>query len=192
MNCTTPSAPDWSNSPIHPNDAVPNLTVRDRVFIAGRLPADSSILEQGRPRSRLSGPEIKYFERAERARARHYQCVRMAAWAGEVEVATFLHATIRGRMLFVEFVATVMPGILAEYHEIDTYERLDAGTVLGRWAGRSSTWSASRPHRWLSSGRPVTDPAVLPGVRGGPTHQSTADVRLRLSAERPGIGDRLR
>ena len=121
---------------LHPDDAIPHLTVRDRVFIAGRLPVSSPYLEQGRPRFRLSGPEIKYFERAERGRSRHYQCVRMAAWAGEVEVTTFLHATIRGRMLFVEFVATVMPGILAAYHEIDTYERLDAGTVL-RSLGRS-------------------------------------------------------
>jgi hypothetical protein len=119
------------------DEVIPHLSVRDRVFLAGRLPVNSPFLDHGQPRYRLSESEVKDVQRTERGRLRHYQCVRMAAWDGELEVTTFLHASQRGEMLFVEFVATVVPGIRSEYHRIDTYDRLDTATTL-RAAGRAA------------------------------------------------------
>ena len=118
------------------DEVVPHLSVRDRVFVAGTLPINSPFLDQGQPLSRLSEPEIKEVQRTVRGRLRHYQSVRMAAWGGELEVTTFLHATQRGRMLYVEFIATVVPGIRSAYHRIDTYDRLDAAAAV-RAAGRA-------------------------------------------------------
>jgi hypothetical protein len=118
------------------DEVIPHLSVRDRVFLAGRLPINSPFLDHGYPRSRVSEAEIKDVQRTPRGRFRHYQSVRMAAWDGELEVTTFVHAAHRGRMLFVEFVATVMPGIKPAYHRIDTYDRLDGAAILGA-AGRA-------------------------------------------------------
>ena len=113
------------------DEVIPHLSVRDRVFLAGRLPMNSPFLDHGYPRHRLSDAEIKEVQRTPRGRLRHYQSVRMSAWDGEVEVTTFVHAAHRGRMLFVEFVATVMPSIQSAYHRIDTYDRLDGSAILG-------------------------------------------------------------
>ncbi len=118
------------------DEVVPHLSVRDRVFVSGKLPINSPFLDQGQPRYRLSEPEIKDVQRTVRGRLRHYQSVRMAAWGGELEVTTFLHATQRGRMLYVEFIATVVPSIRSAYHRIDTYDRLDAAATV-RAAGRA-------------------------------------------------------
>ncbi|WP_375433420.1 hypothetical protein [uncultured Friedmanniella sp.] len=112
------------------DDVMPHLSVRDRVFVAGRLPTTSEYLFQGRPLSRLFPEQVRQVGHTERGRVRHYQAVRMAAWNGELEVTTFLHASQRGRMLFIEFVATVMPGIRPAYRRIDTYDRFDVGAKL--------------------------------------------------------------
>ena len=114
-----------------PDEVIPHLSVRDRVFLAGRLPFDSQFLDRGYPRYRLSEAEVKDVQSAPRGRLRHYQSVRMAAWEGEVEVTTFVHVSRRGGMLFVEFVATAMPGIQPAYHRIDTYDRMDVGAIFG-------------------------------------------------------------
>jgi hypothetical protein len=114
-----------------PDEVIPHLSVRDRVFLAGRLPFNSQFLDRGYPRYRLSEAEINDIQRAPRGRLRHYQSVRMAAWEGELEVTTFVHVSRRGGMLFVEFVATAMPGIQPAYHRIDTYDRMDLGAIFG-------------------------------------------------------------
>ena len=131
------------------DEVIPHLSVRDRVFLAGRLPINSPFLDHGYPRNRLSEAETKEVLRTPRGRLRHYQSVRMAAWDGEVEVTTFVHAAHRGRMLFVEFVATVMPGIRSAYHRIDTYDRLDGAAILGA-AGRAAVDVIRSPLAFLA------------------------------------------
>ena len=111
-------------------EVVPHLSVHDHVFVAGRLPATSGYVEGGRPRYHLTSDERIWLQHSERGRVRHYQAVRLSAWSGELEVTVFVHLAVRGRMLFAEFVATVIPGIRSAYHRIDTYDRLDATAVL--------------------------------------------------------------
>ena len=109
---------------------VANLSIRDRVFLAGRLPQGSPYLEGDRPRPRLTDTELKHLESGVRGRTRHYQTVRMSAWGGELDVTVFLYITVRGGMLYAEFVATVLPGLHSAYRSIDTYDRLDVRTVM--------------------------------------------------------------
>ena len=119
------------------DQVVPHLSVRDRVFLAGRLPINSPFLDRGYPRiSSVRRRDRKTCKALPAGVLRHYQSVRMAAWEGDVEVTTFVHASQRGRMLFIEFVATGMPGIRSAYHRIDTYDRLDATAIFGA-AGRA-------------------------------------------------------
>lgn len=137
------------------DEVVPQLSVRDRVFIAGRLPPNSPFLDRGLPRYRLREDEMKQLQRHERGPVRHYQTVRMAAWGGEVEVTTFVYATVRGRMLYVEFIATLVPGIWSKYHSIDTYDRLDA----------SATWRAAVKAVVDVIGSPLAMMSVLQAAR---------------------------
>jgi hypothetical protein len=112
------------------DEVVPHLSVHDHVFVAGRLPAHSGYVAGGQPRSHLTSEERLQLQHTERGRVRHYQTVRLSAWSGELEVTIFVHLAVRGRMLFAEFVATVVPGIRSAYHRIDTYDQLDATAVL--------------------------------------------------------------
>jgi hypothetical protein len=109
-------------------EAISQLAVEDRVFVAGLLPRGSRYLEGERPRQHVDADEVRRVARAERGRVRHYLCVRMLAWQSELEVTAFVHLSTRGGMLYVEFVATVQPGISADYRRVDTYERLDLRT----------------------------------------------------------------
>ena len=111
-------------------EVVPHLSVHDHVFVAGRLPATSRFVQGGQPRSSITSEERAELQHSERGRVRHYQAIRLSAWSGELEVTIFVHLAVRGRMLFAEFVATVVPGIRSEYHRIDTFERLDTASVL--------------------------------------------------------------
>ena len=111
------------------DEVVPHLSVHDHVFVAGRLPPTSPFVHANQPRYQLSADERTHLQHSERGRVRHYQSVRISAWSGELEVTVFVHAAVRGRILFVEFVATMVPGIRAAYHRIDTYDRVDAATA---------------------------------------------------------------
>ena len=114
-----------------PHERIHQLSVQDRVFVAGILPAGSPFLdERRRPVFRLHPSAIEAVDRAERGEVRHYQTVRMAAWRGELEVTGFLYVAVRGGMLFVEFVATQLPSLRPRYHAIDTYERFNARVGL--------------------------------------------------------------
>ncbi len=114
-----------------PHERINRLSVQDRVFVAGLLPPDSPFLdERRRPLFRLPQDGVEAIDRAERGQVRHYQTLRMAAWHGEMEVTTFLYIGVRGDMLFVEFVATELPGIHPTYHQIDGYKRLGPGVGL--------------------------------------------------------------
>ena len=151
---------------LQPHERIPYLSVRDRVFVSGTLPPNSPFLDQGRPRTTLSQYDMSVLEGAERGPVRHYQAVRMAAWDGEVEVTTFVHVALRGRTLYVEFVATLLPGIDPRFHKVDTYERLDASATIGA-AARSFLDLGRAPFAVLRSPRlrmPVSDAHSPRGV----------------------------
>ena len=116
-------------------EAISQLVVEDRVFVAGLLPRGSRYLEGDRPRQHVDADEVRRVARAERGRVRHYLCVRMLAWQSELEVTAFVHLSTRGGMLYVEFVATVQPGISADYRRVDTYERLDLRNAMRALGG---------------------------------------------------------
>jgi hypothetical protein len=115
-----------------PEERVSQLSVQDRIFISGLLPPGSAFLDADRrPVTHVDAETVDAVGRGQRAQLRHYQSVRIAAWNGELEVTGFLYVAIRGGMLFVEFVSTMLPGIDRRYHAIDTMERPGAGVTLG-------------------------------------------------------------
>jgi hypothetical protein len=49
----------------------------------------------------------------------------------EISVSAFVYVAVEGRMLYVEFVATVLPPVQRRYHVIDLLGRLAPGKLLG-------------------------------------------------------------
>lgn len=117
-------------------ERITDLSIRDRVFVAGRLSPDSPYLQNGQPRDRLNEPEISEVRGTPRGKVRHFQTVRIAAWRGELDVTSFVHVSVRGGMLYAEFVATALPGLHTTYRDVDTYDHLDTTTVITA-AGRA-------------------------------------------------------
>lgn len=119
-------------------ERLPGLSVEDRLFVSGLLPPGHWALDaNGLPRTLVSPEEMRRLMTLPRGPVRHYQSVRVNSWDGEVAVTVFLHFGIEAGMLYVEFVATVLPPIKARYHAVDAYRRLTleavtdtAGTAL--------------------------------------------------------------
>jgi len=114
------------------------LSVQDRVFVSGLMPPDHPFLDRSRQRPlfRVPAAVVSEIGRRERGPERHYQTVRVSTWDGELEVTAFVHLSLRGHMLFVEFVATTLPTIAGAFHAVDRYERLN-GAAMARAATAS-------------------------------------------------------
>jgi hypothetical protein len=114
------------------------LSLQDRLFVPGLLPAGSPLLE---PRSqlpvhRVRKADMRAMERSERNRATHYLTARINAWEGELEVTVFLYFNVRGDTMYVEFVGALLPSINDRFHDVDTQRRVDGG-VVGRTIARA-------------------------------------------------------
>jgi hypothetical protein len=114
-----------------PDQRVPNVAIEDRVFVAGLMPFGHPALDmaQGAPRFLVSPPDVQSIMRGERGPIRHYQSVRITSWNGEVAVTVYAHFGIQAHMMYVEFIATVLPAIKPKYQAVDTYERLTGGAT---------------------------------------------------------------
>jgi hypothetical protein len=111
-------------------DRLPGLSVEDRVFVSGLLsPGHWALDPRGLPRTLVDPEQMRQLMTYPRGAVRHYQSVRVSSWDGEVAVTVFLHFGIQAGMLYVEFVATVLPPIKAEYHAVDAQRRLTPGGV---------------------------------------------------------------
>jgi hypothetical protein len=117
---------DLADPRLPADQRVSGLRIEDRVFLAGVLSADHPGVDR-RTRSpvyRLTRDEIRDVMHRERGALRHYQSVRVLSWEGELAVTVFAHFGLEGHLLVIEFVATVLPGILPEYRAVDQLDRL--------------------------------------------------------------------
>jgi hypothetical protein len=109
------------------------LSIRDRIYVSGMLSEGSPYLDPAThlPVTRVDWDQVLRVASGERGPERHYQVTRISAWEGEVEVSVFIYTAVQGSMLFLELVATVLPSINPDYHQIDAYQRLNGGVVAG-------------------------------------------------------------
>jgi hypothetical protein len=115
---------------------IAGLSLQDRLFAVGLLPPRHELLEEGtRPRFRVSRDQMLRLADQERNIATHYLTVRISGWNGELEVTIFLYFSIRGGMLYVEFLSAVLPPIRDAYHGVDSYERITGRVLLRNVAG---------------------------------------------------------
>lgn len=142
------------------NESIHRLDIGDHVVTRGVYrvadwkrgqPSHPMIDHAGLPRHRTRPEEIEAIARHPQGGVRHYQRVtianagqeirdtasRLIAPAEDQEALTsaFIHLAVEGRMLYTQFVVTVLPPVKAEYHVVD---RLPA------MAGSRIAWEALR------------------------------------------------
>jgi hypothetical protein len=85
-----------------PSDPPPESDISDRWFVDG--------VSQGEG----GGPGLPVTPR-------HFKCIQVRSWGGEVVRSVFLHTVIEMDTLYVEFSACLLPPILPAYHIVDPY-----------------------------------------------------------------------
>lgn len=117
-------------------ERVAGLSLQDRFFVVGLLPPGHELVhEGGEPEYWVGREQMLRLADQERNVATHYLTVRMSAWNGELEVTVFLYFSIRGGMLYIEFLSAVLPPIRDAYHVVDSYVRMNGKVVLRHAAG---------------------------------------------------------
>ena len=140
------------------NERVSALTVHDHVVGDGHCRWDSPIVDSARtmPYSEASPEAIDALIRHPAAGLRYYQraCVSDEGQAvrvrqrevigrtdQEVAVSAFIYAAVEGRMFYLEFVSTVTPPILRQYHLIDRLPKVTSSKFITKVLVHSASTS---------------------------------------------------
>lgn len=126
------------------NERLTAMTVHDHIVGLGLHRWDSPVMDQSTsvPFSEASPEAVAALIRHPQAGLRYYQRVSICdegqpVWAGQSKVidgfdqdiaaSAFVHVAVEGRMLYLEFVATVMPPVDPRWHLVDLLPRITAG-----------------------------------------------------------------
>lgn len=171
---------------------LPGLTVDDQVFVEGTL--------AGRYQDVLLAPAgsdpVRAAVTAAVSRpagaARHYLACRVASWNGEVVTTVFVHVSLQGRTLYLEFATHALVPSRAEYQLIDRPRgtgavatvRAVAAALLRLPSGLLAvTRLALAPVQLWAAVRPCQDRTVLTRSR------LFADIGAEVSAREAASGD---
>ncbi|MFG1696234.1 hypothetical protein [Nonomuraea sp. NPDC049309] len=141
---------------LRPNEGIQRLDIGDHVVMRGlftvadwtgrRLPgAHPFIGKDGLPRYQATPEEIAAITRHPQGGVRYYQRVtignagqeirdakgELVAPAAEQEALTsaFIYLAVEGRMLYTQFVVTVLPPVLDPYHVVDRLPSMNPGRI---------------------------------------------------------------
>jgi hypothetical protein len=102
--------------------AIPNLTIADRLFVSGAdIREDRNLLPDpiARPVWNVPGKALERFILSSTHRIRHYECITVVDWRGELVVSLFLRFSIRNGRLFCELSDFLLAPLKSELHRID-------------------------------------------------------------------------
>lgn len=101
-----------------------NLTIEDRVFVSGTdIRDDRALLPSllGRPSSSVSDAELRRLMVAPTHRVRHYKCIRVIDWRGELVLSLFVRFAVMNGRLFCELSRVLLTPLKPELHRIDGF-----------------------------------------------------------------------
>jgi len=103
----------------HAETRLPGLVVADQVFVEGTQagPFHDVLLDRAESR-RVQDAIAAAITRPDDV-ARHYLACRVVSWGGEVVTTVFVHVSLQGRTLYLEFSTHALLPTRAEYHIID-------------------------------------------------------------------------
>jgi hypothetical protein len=103
----------------NPETRLPGLTVEDHIFIEGTHAIPFHDILVASPGSAEVTETIKGTVDNPSDVARHYLESRVESWGGEVVTSVFVHVSLQGRTLYLEFATYALLPTRAEYHIID-------------------------------------------------------------------------
>jgi hypothetical protein len=161
----------------NPETCLPDLLVADCVFVEGTRTAGVSAALAAGPES----DEVKQAIADAIARpsgvARHYLRAQVVSWGGEVVTTVFVHVSLQGRTLYIEFATYALYPVRSEYgtHQV-------GGGHAGERAEAIGAAVVGLPARLLEIKHLASAPAILlPALRA-------ASARMPMAALRGDIG----
>jgi hypothetical protein len=127
-------APDSKPTPVEPGEmyvairnavqalGISNLTVEDRLYVQGTdIRGDLALLPNpaSRPASSVDPAVLQGMIGTSSHRVRHYQCIRVIDWRGELVVSLFLRFPIQSGRMFCEYNNFLLTPVKEELHRAD-------------------------------------------------------------------------
>jgi hypothetical protein len=114
---------------------LPGLTVTDHIFVAGTKTADlPEEIATADPTDAMADPT---------GHARHYLACQIESWDGEIVTTVYVHASIQGKMLYLEFSTWALPPTRRDFHVMDQ----PGGVGLVAYGGRLARVVGALPQR---------------------------------------------
>lgn len=110
-----------------PETRLPGLMVTDSLFVEGRY-------AMGYARELADTPNADMVRRmldSPTETARHYLTCRVESWGGDLVTTIFVHVSLQGRTLYIEFTTCGLAPTRLEYHAIDVVGRTGRMAVAG-------------------------------------------------------------
>jgi hypothetical protein len=114
----------------HPEARLPGLEVEDRVYLEGTYaPQYSHLLHLKADENINPEPDHDEISAIDEAiseivadsggAARHYLTCQVKSWGGEIVTTVFVHVSLQGRLLYLEFATYALRPTRPEYHVVD-------------------------------------------------------------------------
>jgi hypothetical protein len=173
--------------------SIDGLSVSDRLFVDGRsIRDDRRFLTHilSRPVTDVDAEAISLFEAHPEKTVRHYLCLEICDWSGELVLSNFIRLHKTGSKLFVETSSFILPPLKRQYYELDKYAPTRMVRKTFQWLVQSvivapflmlfavfTTWrTLSRPMNLMFEHR-----RHLREVRYNPLHNYGATQSIRES-----------
>lgn len=143
-------------SDVNPETRLPSLSVTDYVFVEGTRATDMGAVLAAEPDSIAVKGAIADAITNSGDAARHYLCAQVASWGGEVVTSVFVHVSLQGRTLYLEFATQALFPVRAEY-------TMGKAISTDGWSLGNATTTAilNLPLQLLETGRLARAPFTL-------------------------------
>ncbi|MFI1678292.1 hypothetical protein [Streptomyces sp. NPDC020607] len=109
-----------------PETRLPGLMVADSLFVEGRYAMGYAHELAGAPGADL----VRHMLDSPSETARHYLTCRVESWGGDLVTTIFVHVSLQGRTLYIEFTTCGLAPTRLEYHAVDVVGRTGRMAVV--------------------------------------------------------------
>lgn len=161
----------------NPQTRLPGLAVTDHVFVDGIRAAPFGSVLEDEPRSSDVERAIAKAIANPSDVARHYLAARVESWGGEIVTTVFVHVSLQGRTLYLEFATHALFPVRPEYR----VEQVGSG--VRAIVSKIGTGLFGLPEQLLAVWRLARAPVLLwTSLRAGTDRTLTASSRRDIGA----------
>jgi hypothetical protein len=99
--------------------------IQDKLYVNGKdIRDDKRFLPDiiGKPLSQVDDSVMEYLKERMNVKARHYMCIRVTSWSGELVLSMFVRFIQNGQNLFTEASYFLLTPVSSKYHEVDNIQ----------------------------------------------------------------------